>query len=444
MLKRSLILAVLTVVAVGTISGAGILYRAPDERPRSLTSPELAEIGEAPSTAEAIDFFAARIQADPQDAVSFTLLGQLHAQRARETGDIGSFEQAEFALGRAIDLLPGYTPAAEALAEVYYAEHRFIEALAQAKHVYEASPGATQALATMGDAHLALGRYRQAKAAYRALEGAGLTPPTLARMAHLAWIHGRTEQALELMDGAAVGSLQGGEVGESAAWYQVRLGDLNFGVGRLDTARAHHEAALGIFDDYYSALSGLGRVLAAEGRFEEAIVLYERAVSIVPQPDLVAALGDLYALTGRPELAEDQYRTVEVIGELAGLNQQVFNRQLALFYADHDRDLEAALELATAEIEVRKDVFGYDALAWLLFKNERHREAARAIEAALRLGTRDAALLYHAGMIYEALGQDGHAIRLLEEALALNPNFSPLQAGIARSTLSLLSASASA
>jgi tetratricopeptide (TPR) repeat protein len=442
MLKRGLILVVLTAVAVGTISGAGLLYRAPDERPRSLTTPELSEIGDAPSTDEAIDFFAGRVRLDPQDAVSFTLLGQLHAKRARETGDIASYERAEFALGRALELLPGYTPAAEALAEVYYAEHRFADALERARNVYLASPGATQALATMGDAYLALGRYRQAGRAYRALEGAGLTPPALARKAHLAWLHGWTQQALELMDRAAMGSLQGGEVGEPAAWYQVRLGDLNFGVGRLDTSYAHYEAALGIFDDYYPALAGLGRVRAAQGRFTEAVDLYERAVSIVPQPDILAALGDLYALTGHPELAEQQYGTVEAIGELSALDRQVFNRQLALFYADHDRNLTEALELTVAEIEIRKDVYGYDALAWALHKNDRHRDAARAIEAALRLGTHDAALLYHAGMIYDALGQQDRAMRLLEEALALNPNFSPVQAGIARSRLAQLAAAA--
>ena len=441
-MKRGLILLVMTAVAVAAISGAGFLFRAPkDQGSRSLSSPELSRLGEAPPTSQAIDVFAERVRVDPSDAVSFMLLGQLHAQRARETGDIASYERAELALRRALHLIPAYAPASAALAEVYYAEHRFADALARAQRVIEASPGSTQALATMGDAYLALGRYRQAGRAYRALESnAGLTPPALARKAHLAWLHGRTEQALRLMDRAAVGSLQAGAIGEPAAWFQVRLGDLNFGVGRLDTAYAHYQAALGLFDASYPALAGQGRVRAAQGRFDEAIELYERAVAIVPQPDLVAALGDLYALTGHQELAEQRYETVEAIGELAALGRQVYNRQLAMFYADHDRNLTKGLELAMAEIEIRKDVFGYDALAWSLYKNDRYREAARAIEAALRLGTRDAALLYHAGMIYDALGQKDRAMKLLQEALGLNPNFSPLEAGVARSTLARLAA----
>ena len=442
MLKRGLILMVLTAVTVGAISGAGILHPSSDERPSSLAALERPGIGQAPSTEAAIDFFADRVRKDPRDSVSLTLLGQLHARRARETGDIASYERAEFALSEALELLPTYTPAAEALAEVYYAEHRFADALELAGTVYRTSPGATQALATMGDASLALGRYRQASKAYHALANTALTPPALARLAHVAWLHGDTERAIGLMDRAALGSIRSGQIGEPAAWYQIRLGDLNFGIGRLETAYEHYEAALGLFEGYYLALAGMGRVRAAQGRMEEAIDQYERAVAIVPQPELVAALGDQHALTGRPDLAEQQYATVEAIGALAASNRQVFNRQLALFYADHDRYLEDALELAMTEIDVRKDVFGHDALAWALFKNGRYRDAARAIDAAMRLGTRDPALLYHAGMIYGALGRTDRAMELLEAALTLNPNFSPLQAAVARSTLAELVAAA--
>jgi tetratricopeptide (TPR) repeat protein len=437
-MKRILMLVALTIVATGAISGAGILSRAPDRS--SSSTPAEPAAATAPPTDEAIDFFAERVRQNPRDAVSLTLLGQFHSMRARETGDVASFERAEVALERALDLLPHSAPAGAALADVYYAEHRFEDALRLATRVYRSSPRTTQALATIGDAHLALGAYRKADEAYGALRDLGPTPPALARGAQVAWLHGRTERAIELMERAALASVEAGETGERASWYEVRLGDLEFGRGGLDAAAFHYRRAMSIFDGSYQALAGLGRVHAAQGRFTEAIELYERAVSVVPQPDLVTALGDLYALTGRPELADERYELVEAIGSLAASNRQVYDRQLAMFYADHDRNLGAALDLATAEIEVRKDVFGYDALAWALHKNDRNREAAHAIEEALRLGTRDASLLFHAGMIYDALGSEARAMRYLERSLALNPGFSPLQAGIARSTLERLAA----
>jgi len=54
---------------------------------------------------------------------------------------------------------------------------------------------------------------------------------------------------------------------------------------------------------------------------------------------------------------------------------------------------------------------------------------------AMKLGTRDAMLYYHAGMIYRALDEDKQADQMLSQALAINPHFDLMQAPIARSNL---------
>jgi Tfp pilus assembly protein PilF len=59
-------------------------------------------------------------------------------------------------------------------------------------------------------------------------------------------------------------------------------------------------------------------------------------------------------------------------------------------------------------------------------------------EQALALGTRDALLYYHAGMIAAHQGQRARARQLLGDALAINPGFDPLQAAVARQTLAEL------
>jgi hypothetical protein len=51
------------------------------------------------------------------------------------------------------------------------------------------------------------------------------------------------------------------------------------------------------------------------------------------------------------------------------------------------------------------------------------------------LGTKDALLYFHAGMIYRASGNDAEGEKLLREALALNPNFHVLFADTARDAL---------
>jgi tetratricopeptide (TPR) repeat protein len=179
-------------------------------------------------------------------------------------------------------------------------------------------------------------------------------------------------------------------------------------------------------------------VRAAQGRYNEAIRYYQQAIDLVPQPDFLAALGDLYTVTGQPDQAETQYEIVEYIGKLAAINQQIYNRQLANFYSDHDLKLEEARQLALSELKDRKDIYGYDAAAWAEYKNGHFEEAQAYIEKAMALGTRDAQMYYHAGMIARELGHNDQAREYLEEALAINPHFSILQAEHARRALEAL------
>jgi tetratricopeptide (TPR) repeat protein len=213
-------------------------------------------------------------------------------------------------------------------------------------------------------------------------------------------------------------------------------------MGDYEEAGDYYEAALRIFDHYHPALAGLGKVSAAQGDYQEAITYFQQAINVIPQPDYLAALGDLYTLTGQPGRAQAQYETVEYIGKLAEINQQVYNRQLANFYSDHDRKLDQALRLALAELESRKDVYGYDAAAWAEYKNGNYERAQMYMEQALAPGTRDARLYYHAGMIAYALNHDKQARDYLEQALSINPQFSILDSAVAHETLETLQATA--
>jgi tetratricopeptide (TPR) repeat protein len=102
--------------------------------------------------------------------------------------------------------------------------------------------------------------------------------------------------------------------------------------------------------------------------------------------------------------------------------------------------LDEALAIARRERETRADIYTHDALAWCLYKKGELAEAKGAINEALRLGTRDARINYHAGMIYKALGESRAAAKHLQLALRINPSFDVLQADVARQTLHTLSA----
>jgi tetratricopeptide (TPR) repeat protein len=180
-------------------------------------------------------------------------------------------------------------------------------------------------------------------------------------------------------------------------------------------------------------------VRAAQRRYREAADGYRKALGVIPLPEYAAALGDVYTRMGREADARRRYALVEYIGKLSELNRVVYNRELALFYADRGLRLGDALALARAELQARRDVYTYDVLAWALYKNGRAREALEPMTQALRLGTPDARLLFHAGMIHHALGESEAARDYLGRALALNPSFHVLQAEVATKTLAELS-----
>jgi tetratricopeptide (TPR) repeat protein len=104
-------------------------------------------------------------------------------------------------------------------------------------------------------------------------------------------------------------------------------------------------------------------------------------------------------------------------------------------WADRDTKLDEALTIARREYESKKDIFTADALAWVLYKKGEFEEAKKISGEAMRLGTNDARILYHAGMIEKRLGSKAEAKRLLQTALKINPSFDLLQSEIAENSL---------
>ncbi|MBK8902889.1 MAG: tetratricopeptide repeat protein [Anaerolineaceae bacterium] len=390
------------------------------------------------SSDEHIAFWQQKAQRDDRDYISLTYLGQAYLQKGRETGDAAAYGRAQAALEQALIINPNYELTLAYLAATLISQHDFAGALEMAQRVYNFDPGALQALATIGDASLELGRYDEAEVAYKTLVEQAPGAAVYSRAARLAWVQGDAAAAIDWMQQAVADAEAIGLTGERLAWYQFQLGELYFNSGDVTTAAVQYAAARQTWPDYYLVLVGEGKVAAAQGKFEQAIALYEQLVARLPQPAFVAALGDFYALAGNETAAQQQYDTVAFIADLGRTDAALEGRQLALFYANHDTNLEAALAAAEAELANRPDVYGYDVLAWTLLKNGRLDEAAAASEQALRLGTPEALFYYHAGMIAAAQGNTQQAKQHLATALDLNPHFDFIQAQIAQETLSTL------
>ena len=91
----------------------------------------------------------------------------------------------------------------------------------------------------------------------------------------------------------------------------------------------------------------------------------------------------MYRKTGREALADQQIALLDLADRLERAQGEAANRNLSLAYSDLGYRPERALELAEAELDVRRDVYTYDALGWAQFNNGRLGEAQDSMKKAL-------------------------------------------------------------
>ena len=183
-------------------------------------------------------------------------------------------------------------------------------------------------------------------------------------------------------------------------FYHVTLGETLIATGDASGARAAFEAALAARPDLPAALVGLAKLDAAAGDASAAIARLDTAIAAIPLPDSLARRADLLAIrggAGDARRAEADRSTVEAIAQLAGEAGSVYDRGLSLYLSDHALEPARAVALARDELVVRRDVYGYDALAWALFNAGDPVAADAPMASALAVGTRDARLWVHAG-----------------------------------------------
>jgi tetratricopeptide (TPR) repeat protein len=360
----------------------------------------------------------------PHDPAVATSAAFAALQRARETGDPSHYAQAEQAFNRALQDDPNDLNAIVGSGSLALSRHQFAHALQLGERAQALNPNAAPVYGVIGDAEIELGRYDEAVATVQRMVDLRPDLASYSRVSYLRELYGDLDGAIEAM-AAAVSA--GAGTAENTEYVRVQLGNLYFGTGDLDAAERTYQLSLAHLPDYHFALAGLARVQAARGDLNGAVDLYARAAARLPLPELVIGLGESLEAAGRPDEAADQYALVGAMQQLFAANGVRNDLELAAFFADHG-DADEAVTLALAGYAERPTVFAADTVAWALHRAGRSAEALPYVKEALRLGTQNSRLLYHAGVIEAAAGQIDLARQHLEQALALNPAFSPLDA----------------
>jgi tetratricopeptide (TPR) repeat protein len=434
-MTNKLLIGLAALVAAGAAAlFGGLLAEPAAQAPDALAASQSAEDFKAgfalnASTAALVASLQATLGMNAKDEHSWALLGLAYQQRARETGDPGYYTKSAGALDRARSLDPEDYLVYSGLGSLALSRHRFAKALRLGEQAHELSPTTARNYGVIGDAEIELGRYG---AAFRDFNAMNRLKPGLSSYARVSYgreLIGNTAGAIRAMKLAVDAAT---DTVEPTAWTHVQLGKLYFNHGRITAAEREFRLANATFPNYAYGLDALAAAEAARGRLRRAIALEREAVGLIPLPQYVATLGDLYRVTGRPQAAQRQYALIGAIEKLLRANGVRVDLEIALFDVDHGIRLSHALALARTGRRERPSIDGDDVLAWARARNGQCSAALGYSKRALRLGTQDAVKFFHRGMIERCLG-DGAAARVwFERALALNPHFSILWSPVAR------------
>jgi tetratricopeptide (TPR) repeat protein len=437
--RLTLPLAGLILVAgCGAPGGSPMPIRSPSASPTTLSDPpevlaSMAPVAVAslPPTQALIESLTARVQADPNDPATQRDLGLALLQRVRETADPSLYAPAEAALNRALEISPDDVLVLVGLGGLQLGRHEFALALDTGESAVEAFPDYGPAHGVVVDALVELGRYDEATTEVKRMVKLSADLPSLARLSYVRELHGDLPGALEAMQEAAASP---GLAPENTAYVTALLGNLLVANDDPDGAKVAYETALGHVPNHAPSIAGLGRLAVGRGDLADAATRFENAAAILPLPEYVVALGEVHAAAGDMDAAKQSFELARAEIALFQASGVTVDLELALFEADHG-DPGRALTLAEAAFDRTPTVRAADAVAWTLHRLGRDTKAEPHSKEAMRLGSKDPLLRYHAGAIAAALGDAMTARHDLELALATDAGFSASGAAEARRIL---------
>ena len=377
---------------------------------RPLYDPEL--------TTKTVDFWKQRADRDPQGAIARANLASAYLARQRETGRIEDAVHAETAARDSLEVRSrGNASALKDLARALLGQHRFPEALAVADRALALDPDAERLRA---DILLELGEYEPARKALAAIPDEPDDLNLMALRSRFAELDGDNDRAIALLrDAGLLADKLPDMPVESVAWYHTMVGHRLIDSGRLDQGEAACRQALAIFPRDYRAMTGLAEAASWRKDWPGAASWARKADETSPQnPEALRLLGEAREAMGDPAGAEDAFNRLHALYHSF---PRIYDRHWAVFCADRGRDLDEAMRIARADLELRHDVHARDTLAWVCFKKGLVNEADDQMKQALAVGMADAPMLHHAALIARASGDRERADALAKRVRTLNP-----------------------
>ncbi|WAL95761.1 tetratricopeptide repeat protein [Streptomyces sp. Je 1-369] len=437
-------------VLIGSVAGSvvlgGVLVLLPPGGGGKAEPPALGPAGRAmaavgtgapaalPDLAVLIGEREAHVRAHPGDEQSWAVLGSAYVARGVRTADFADFPKADRALHTSLRTNPDRNPEAlTGLAALANARRDFRAARKWGELAVKQAPKRWTSYPALIDAYSGLGDAKGVGRALESLQELGSGTAVLARTGQVYRDRGWREDANAALTDAA--ALAAAPAAKAVALH--RVAELAWERGEPTVALRYYDAALAADAEHHPSLAGRGRALAALGRSSEALLAYRSALTKHPLPEYALELGELYEslrLTPAARAQYDALRTLVKQEKTRGINNE---RVLGLLEADHG-DAEAAVKRLTAEYKRHGSPETADALGWALHRSGDSKAGLKLATKAMDKGPRSALFAFHRGSIERELMYYGASRRHLNEAVRINPYFSPLSVPAAKRALEAL------
>lgn len=264
------------------------------------------------------------------------------------------------------------------------------------------------------------GRYQEARLEFERVIGENRTWDNLARLAHWKSKLGEVGEADQLYE-EAEDELTAKQM-RSYAWLELQRGVLAFTHGHYSDAWAHYRRADKAYPGHWLTDEHIAELLAAEGRFDEALALFQNVVARVQKPEIQQAVGELYLFVGEP-LKASPWLDSAAAAYLASVRRGEVHyfHHLADFYTDARDNPPEAVQWARQDIGMRSNFATQTAMAWALYCDGQLSEALEYIRVALSSGVRDAGIFSRAAKLFAAAGDAVESAKYAEAALVVNP-----------------------
>lgn len=380
------------------------------------------------------DAVIAALKKNPQDTKQYLTLATLFITECRITGNAGYYNTAAISmLDKVIqDSRQDQDMKFEAYglkSAVLLNMHQFKDALTVAEAGRKINDFNSGIYGALVDANVELGNYAEAVKDCDKMLSIRPDLRSYSRASYLRQIHGDNAGAITAMKMAVEAGVPGLE---STEWARVTLGDLYLNTGHADTAELIYQAALSYRPGYPFAAMGLARVERARKNYDAAILHTRNAIKILSEGTFVSFLGELYQLKGDQEqanaTASDVVRLLEAGEKEQAENKTIRhngNRELAIAYMNH-KDLDKALAAALRDYNMRPgNIDANDLVAWIYYLKGNYANARKHADKLFVTHIKNAAILYKAGLIYTAAGQQELGTQYKKEALSISPYIDP-------------------